>query len=188
MFYFFFSSRRRHTRLQGDWSSDVCSSDLDIRVDDQILDTHSAESWRRSIGYVPQDVFLLDGSVLENVALGLDEDELDVEAVWHAVRRAQLEPEIRALPNGVDTRLGERGIRLSGGQKQRIGIARALYGDPEVLILDEATSSLDVQTEAAVTETVEKLGAGLTRIVIAHRLSTVRRCDRLFFFQEGRLV
>lgn len=160
----------------------------EIRIDNHILDAQSADRWRRSIGYVPQDVFLLDGSVLENVAFGLDGEKFDVEAVRRAVRRAQLEGEIEAMPDGLNTRLGERGVRLSGGQKQRIGIARALYSDPEVLILDEATSSLDVQTEAAVTETVEKLGMGLTRIVIAHRLSTVRLCDRLFFFEEGRLV
>ena len=159
-----------------------------LYIDDRVLDRRAIEGWRRCVGYVPQDVFLIDGSVAENVALGIDPKVVDEGKIWIALERAQLVEEVRQLPGQLQARLGERGVNLSGGQRQRIGIARALFTDPEVLILDEATSSLDIATEAAVTETVEQLGSQLTRIVVAHRLSTVRRCDRLLLLQGGRLV
>jgi ABC-type multidrug transport system fused ATPase/permease subunit len=143
-----------------------------VYVDDIPLTGITAPNWRRGVGYVPQDVYLFDGSVRENVAFGLRPSDIDDEMVWDSLGSAQLGEEVQRLPQGLATVLGEKGIRLSGGQRQRIGIARALYRRPTILILDEATSALDVATEAAVTETVEQLNGGLTRVVVAHRLST----------------
>lgn len=159
-----------------------------VYVDDIPLTGIAVSNWRRGLGYVPQDVYLFDGSVRENVAFGLQPSDIDDEVVWDSLGRAQLGEEIRSLPEGLATVLGEKGIRLSGGQRQRIGIARALYQCPTMLILDEATSALDVATEAAVTETVEQLDGGLTRVVVAHRLSTVRKCDDLLLMKDGGLV
>ncbi len=143
--------------------------------------------WLRLVGYVPQSVFLMPTSIRENVALGLDRDEVVDEAVWTALRRASLVDVVEALPGGLDYDLGDAGSGLSGGQRQRLGIARALYHSPQVLILDEATSALDVQTEAEITETLSGL-EGLTKIVVAHRLSTVRHAEQVLFLREGRLV
>ena len=159
-----------------------------VYVDDVPLMGDAVANWRRGVGYVPQDVYLFDGSVRENVAFGLRASAIDDVLVWDALNRAQLGEEVRALPQELSTLLGEKGIRLSGGQRQRIGIARALYRRPTILILDEATSALDVVTEAAVTKTVEQLNRDLTRIVVAHRLSTVHRCDDLLLIKDGRLV
>ena len=159
-----------------------------IRVDDRDLTADDVSEWRKLVAYVPQDVFLLDATVRENVGFAEDIDEIDDDRVWEALRRAQLDKDISSTQAGLDMRLGERGVRLSGGQRQRVGIARALYRNPEILVLDEATSSLDVITEAAVTETIEGLGRDLTRIVVAHRLSTVRSCDQLLLMKDGRVV
>jgi len=144
-------------------------------------------AWRRCVGYVPQSVHLLDASVRRNVALGLPDAEIDERRVWDALKSAQIDSLVRALPGGLDERIGEHGMKLSGGQRQRLGIARALYSDPQVLVLDEATSALDVQTERAIADTLLDLRRARTVIVIAHRLDTIRRCDRLFFLAEGRL-
>jgi ABC-type multidrug transport system fused ATPase/permease subunit len=143
--------------------------------------------WLRLVGYVPQSVFLMPTSIRENVALGLNRDEVVDEAVWTALRRASLGDVVEALPGGLDYDLGDAGSGLSGGQRQRLGIARALYHSPQVLILDEATSALDVQTEAEITETLSGL-QGLTKIVVAHRLSTVRHAEQVLFLRDGRLV
>jgi ATP-binding cassette subfamily C protein len=145
-------------------------------------------SWQRKIGYIPQSIYLTDDSVRNNVAFGMDDDEIDDEAVWRALEAAQLRDLVASLPEGLDTTVGERGVRLSGGQRQRIGIARALYHNPEVLVMDEATSALDNQTERQFVEALEQLQGSHTLIVIAHRLSTVRNCDTLFMLDEGRLV
>lgn len=145
-------------------------------------------SWQRKIGYIPQSIYLTDDSVRGNVAFGMDPDEIDDEAVWTALEAAQLRDLVESLPGGLDTRVGERGVRLSGGQRQRIGIARALYHRPEVLVMDEATSALDNQTERQFVEALESLQGRHTLVVIAHRLSTVRGCDTLFMLDEGRLV
>lgn len=146
------------------------------------------EAWQRSIGYVPQETVILDATLRENIAFGLDLAEIDDRAVTLALERAELTELVAALPEGLDTRLQERGIRLSGGQRQRVGIARALYPEPTVLILDEATSSLDVETESRITKTVEGLAGQLTLLIVTHRLSTVRHCDRIHVLERGRNV
>ncbi len=140
------------------------------------------------IGYVPQAIFLCDDSLRRNVAFGIPDAAIDEQRVGAAVRLAQLDSVVAALPLGLDTLVGERGIRLSGGERQRVGIARALYQDPEVLVFDEATSSLDGVTEAEVTRAIEALRGRKTLLVVAHRLSTVRRCDRLALLIDGRLA
>jgi ABC-type multidrug transport system fused ATPase/permease subunit len=143
------------------------------------------DAWQRSIGYVPQDVYLVDDSVRANVALGWRGVDIDDEAVEEAIRLAQLDDLVRELPDGLDTVVGERGVRLSGGQRQRLGLARALYVRPTVLILDEATSNLDSATEQRIVATLEELRNGLTTIVVTHRLSTVRDCDRIIYLEQG---
>lgn len=145
-------------------------------------------SWQRQLGYVPQDVYLLDDSIRRNVALGMDAEEIDDARVWGALRAAQLEALVRALPEGLDTVAGERGLRFSGGERQRIGIARALYHEPKVLVMDEPTSALDHQTEKQIVETVFALRPRCTVIIIAHRLSTVEECDRIFLVSSGRVA
>ncbi len=144
-------------------------------------------AWKRNLGYVPQSIFLIDDSLRRNIALGIADAEIDESQVRAAVRTAQLERFVSELPLGLDTAVGERGIRLSGGERQRIGIARALYHDPDLLIFDEATSALDLATEDAVTQAIEALHGKKTLLVIAHRLSSVRRCDRLVFISDGRI-
>ena len=144
--------------------------------------------WQRKIGYIPQSIYLTDDSVRRNVAFGRDDDDIDDADVWAALEAAQLADLIRSYPEGLDTHVGERGVRLSGGQRQRIGIARALYHRPEVLVMDEATSALDNQTERQFVEALEALQGDHTVVVIAHRLSTVRNCDALFMLDEGRVV
>jgi len=145
-------------------------------------------SWRRHIGYVPQEPFILDDTLRRNVAFGLPDHEVDDARVKSALARAQLADVAAALPRGLDTVLGEHGTRLSGGQKQRVAIARALYHEPEVLIFDEATSALDTPTERELNAALEALRGVKTLIVIAHRLTTVRRCDRLALLRDGRLA
>lgn len=145
-------------------------------------------AWQNKIGYVPQSIFLTDDSLRRNVAFGLDSNEIDENAVKAAIKSAQLQDYVDSLPDGLDTVVGERGIRISGGQRQRIGIARALYHNPSVLVLDEATSALDSETEASVMEAVYELKGNKTIIIIAHRLSTVSRCDLLFELKQGRLI
>jgi ABC-type multidrug transport system fused ATPase/permease subunit len=145
--------------------------------------------WQKSIGYVPQQIFLTDDTVTANIAFGIDPARVDRAAIERAARVAELHDFVtKDLPQGYDTMLGERGVRLSGGQRQRIGIARALYHDPDVLVLDEATSALDNLTERAVMDAVRNLGHEKTIIMIAHRLSTVRDCDRIFLLEQGRVV
>jgi ABC-type multidrug transport system fused ATPase/permease subunit len=147
----------------------------------------SIPTWQRTLGLVPQDVYLIDESLRSNVAFGEVADDIDEARIIEAVTRAQLDDLIASLPDGLDTFVGERGIRLSGGQRQRIGIARALYSRPQVLILDEATSALDNETERLITETIEALRGDMTIIVVAHRLSTVRNCDLVVFLSQGRV-
>jgi ATP-binding cassette, subfamily B, bacterial PglK len=145
------------------------------------------KAWQRNIGYIPQFIYLTDDTILHNVALGLEDKDIDEEKLWQSILTAQLESFIRTLPDGIETVIGERGVRLSGGQRQRIGIARALYHNPEVLIMDEATSSLDGSTEKAVIEAIEKLKGERTMIMIAHRLTTVQNCDKLYFMKDCRI-
>lgn len=152
-------------------------------------DVHfSVRSWQDQIGYVPQTVYLTDDSLRRNVAFGLPDDGIDEAAVMRALRAAQLEEFVAALPEGLDALVGERGVRLSGGQRQRIGIARALYRDPPILVLDEATSALDTVTEQGVMAAVNALHGEKTVVIVAHRLSTVANCDRLYRLEQGCVV
>lgn len=145
-------------------------------------------NWQNHIGYVPQSVYLTDDSLLRNVAFGLPDEQIDEGAVWHAIRAAHLEEFVKELPQGLKTIVGERGVRLSGGQRQRIGIARALYLDPDVLVLDEATSALDTDTEFEVMQAVRSLHGCKTVVIVAHRLSTVEYCDRIYRLEQGQIT
>ena len=144
--------------------------------------------WQDQVGYVPQTIYLTDDTLLNNIAFGLPEQQVDREAVVRAVTAAQLDDFVQSLPDGLDTVVGERGVRLSGGQRQRIGIARALYHDPSVLVLDEATSALDSETESGVMEAVQGLLGKKTVIIVAHRTTTVAYCNRILRFEDGCLV
>ena len=153
------------------------------------VDIHSdPEGWRSHLGYIPQFIFLIDDTIVANIAFGVPAEEVDMARLWNALQSARLDEYIQQLPQGVYTEVGERGVRLSGGQRQRLGIARAIYFDPEVLVMDEATSALDNQTEVEVMEALENLKANRTIIMIAHRLSTVRDCDRLYYLKDGQLA
>lgn len=138
------------------------------------------------VGYIPQSIFILDDSIRANVAFG--ENEISEDAVWKAIKDASLYDFIQTLPDGIDTQIGERGVRLSGGQKQRIGIARALYHDPSILVLDEATSALDNETEKSIMESINKLHGQKTMIIIAHRLSTIENCDYVYVVKDGKII
>lgn len=160
-----------------------------IEVDGQPLTADTVRRWQANIGYVPQDIFLVDASISANIALGVPPEEIDEGRVRECARMAQVDRFIEDdLPEGYQTRVGERGVRLSGGQKQRIGIARALYHDPEVIVFDEATSALDNVTERHVMDAVGALQGQKTLIMIAHRLSTVKICDRIVVLDKGSQV
>lgn len=144
--------------------------------------------WLSHIGYIPQMIFLLDDTIRANVAFGIPEEEIDDQKVRRALEEAQLGEFVRDLPQGLNTQIGERGVRLSGGQRQRIGIARALYPDPNVLIFDEATSALDNETEAALMESINSLHGRKTMVIIAHRLQTIQGCDLVYRIEDGKIV
>ena len=146
------------------------------------------ESWLAQVGYIPQTIYLIDESIRENVAFGIDDDKIDEQRLWQALEEAQLAEFVRSLPEGLDTKIGDRGVRISGGQRQRIGIARALYNDPEILVFDEATSALDNDTEAAVMEAVNSLHGKKTMVIIAHRLNTIAGCDVIYKVEDEKLV
>ena len=138
------------------------------------------QTWRNKIGYVSQTIYLTDDSILNNIALGVPDNMIDLSLIKNILAQVQLEKFVNSLEKGINTRVGERGVQLSGGQKQRIGLARALYNKPEVLILDEATSALDNLTEKAVMDSVKNLKGDITKIIIAHRLSTLNDCDIIY--------
>lgn len=144
--------------------------------------------WNAIIGYVPQTIYLIDDTVRKNVAFGIKDDQIDDDKVWRALEQAQLKKFVEELPNGLDTFVGERGIRFSGGQRQRIAIARALYENPKILVLDEATSALDNETEEAVMEAIEALQGYKTLIIVAHRLTTIQKCDAVYEIIGGNAV
>lgn len=143
--------------------------------------------WLDMIGYIPQTIYLMDDTVLANVALGIDKEEVQEDAVWKALEEAQIAEHIRNMPEGIYTHIGERGIRLSGGQRQRLGIARVLYKNPQILIFDEATSALDNNTEAAIMESIGHLRGKKTMIIIAHRLTTIQNCDEVYRVEDGQV-
>ena len=158
-----------------------------ITVDGIDIQTNLS-GWQRQIGYVPQNILLIDDSFRRNIAFGLPDDQIDEDRVWRAAEAAQLDSFVRELPEQLNTVVGERGVRLSGGECQRVGIARALYNNPTVLVLDEATSSLDVQTEASVMDAIKALKGRKTIIIITHRLTTVEACDVVFRMDQGRIL
>ena len=143
--------------------------------------------WPGAIGYVPQDVMISNGTIRQNVCLGYSSSEIDEKDIWQALEVAQLAEFIRELPEGLDTPVGDRGTKLSGGQRQRLGIARAMFTKPKLLVLDEATSSLDGTTEASISEAVHNLKGGVTIVMIAHRLSTVKESDVIHYLAKGQL-
>ncbi len=149
---------------------------------------NNLEQWQNNIGYIPQVIYLADDTIRNNIAFGIPESEINDQRLNDAIRMAQLEEVIAELPNGINTIIGEQGVRLSGGQRQRIGIARALYHNPEVLVMDEATSALDNKTEQYIIEAIERLKGERTVVIIAHRLSTVENCDKLFMLQNGEVA
>lgn len=144
--------------------------------------------WNQIVGYVPQSIYMTDASIRRNIAFGVDEDEIDDEKVWHALEMAQMKDFVMALPNKLDSMVGEWGIQFSGGQRQRIAIARALYGDPDILVLDEATAALDTETETAVMESIDALQGVKTLIIVAHRLTTIRNCDKIYEIKGGKAI
>jgi ATP-binding cassette subfamily C protein len=144
--------------------------------------------WQRMIGYVPQSIYLLDDTVRRNVAIGIEDSGIKDADVWIALEAARVADKFRALPQGLDTAVGENGVRLSGGERQRVGIARALFAKPQVMIFDEATSSLDRQTESEITQTIHALGEQRTVIVVTHRIATTLPCDRIYVVDGGRVV
>jgi ATP-binding cassette, subfamily B, bacterial PglK len=159
-----------------------------LEVDGKVITQHNSRSWQRSIGYVPQHIYLSDDTIAANIAFGVELDDVDLVAVEKAAKIANLHNFIiDDLPEQYRTTIGERGVRLSGGQRQRIGIARALYHNPNILILDEATSALDNQTEKAVMDAVNNLRKDITIIIIAHRLTTIKECDKIFLLEKGQL-
>ncbi len=158
-----------------------------VKVDGVDIHSH-LRSWQVTIGYIPQVIYLCDDTIKSNIAFGLEAKEISDEKVWQCLRLAQLDGFVRSLPQGIDTTVGEKGVRLSGGQRQRIGIARALYHDPQVLVMDEATAALDNETERLFMSALHDLSKDRTIIIIAHRLTTVQQCDKIFFLKDGRLI
>lgn len=158
-----------------------------VRMDDKNI-YENLRSWRQKLGYIPQSIYLSDDTIRNNVAFGIYEEQIDEDAIWKALEKAQLKEFVQGLEKGLDTYVGDRGVRLSGGQRQRIGIARALYHDPEILVLDEATSALDSSTEQAVMESIESLQGLKTMVIIAHRLTTIKNADLIYEVVEGKVI
>ena len=149
---------------------------------------HDMKGWHNCVGYIPQMIFMLDDSIRNNVCFGIDEKDIDEERLWMTLRDASLYEFVNNLPEGVNTQIGERGVRLSGGQRQRIGIARALYRNPSVLVFDEATSALDNDTEMAIMDSIHSLHGNKTMIIIAHRLSTIEACDHIYRVDNEKVI
>lgn len=157
----------------------------DITIDD--IDIHNIPvSWSHLIGFVAQSIYLFDSTIKENIAFGINPDKIDMNQISYVLKKANLWDFVRSLPDGVDTIVGDRGVKLSGGQRQRIGIARALYSNPQILVLDEATSALDNETEKSVMEAIESLQGDITMVIIAHRLTTIRNCDYIYEIRDGQ--
>ena len=148
----------------------------------------NVRSWQNQIGYVPQNVYLSDESLAKNIAFGIDEKLIDYNRIYSSIKSAQLEEFVNSLQDGINSEVGERGSRISGGQRQRIGIARALYYNPELLVFDEATSALDNKTELEVMEVITSLKGSRTILIIAHRISTIENCDKVYEIKEGKIL
>ncbi len=161
-------------------SGKICADGADVM--------ENYRGWLKNVGYIPQTIFMVDSTIRKNVAFGYADEDIDDAKVWQALKEASLDEFVKKLPEGLDTKIGERGIRLSGGQRQRIGIARALFEDPEVLVLDEATSALDNETEAAIMDSINRLHGRKTLIIIAHRLQTIEKCDMVYSIKDGKAV
>ena len=159
----------------------------DILVDGKNI-YENMDSWHHMLGYIPQTIYLSDDTIRNNVAFGIKQEDIDEKAVIEALKKAQLYDFVQTMDQGLETFVGDRGVRLSGGQRQRIGIARALYYDPEVLVLDEATSALDTDTETAVMEAIDSLKGHKTMVIIAHRLSTIRNADSIYEVTNGNAI
>ncbi len=159
-----------------------------IEIDGEVLNSINIRQWQNSIGYVPQSIFLADDTIASNIAFGVEKEQIDIEQVHRVSKMAQVHEFVTELKNGYNTIIGERGIRLSGGQRQRLGIARSLYHNPELLILDEATSALDNQTETEVMKAIDNMSGSKTIIMIAHRLSTVEKCDKIIKLENGKII
>lgn len=153
---------------------------------DNVFDNYPA--WLAQIGYIPQSIYLVDEPIRNNIAFGIADDEIDDNRIWQVLEEAQLKEFIQTLPEGLDTAIGDRGVRLSGGQRQRLGIARALYHNPEILVFDEATSALDNETEAAVMEAINSFHGKKTMVIIAHRLNTIEKCDIIYRVEGGKIT
>lgn len=153
---------------------------------DNVFDNYPA--WLAQIGYIPQSIYLVDEPIRNNIAFGIADDEIDDNRIWQVLEEAQLKEFIQTLPEGLDTTIGDRGVRLSGGQRQRLGIARALYHNPEILVFDEATSALDNETEAAVMEAINSFHGKKTMVIIAHRLNTIEKCDMIYKVEGGKIT
>jgi ABC-type multidrug transport system fused ATPase/permease subunit len=145
-------------------------------------------SWLGHIGYIPQSIYLIDESIRDNIAFGIDADKIDEKRIWEVLEEAQLKEFVEELPEGLDTTIGDRGVRISGGQRQRLGIARALYHNPEILVFDEATSALDGETEAAVMDAINSFHGKKTMVIIAHRLNTIAKCDVIYKVENGKIT
>ncbi len=145
-------------------------------------------SWLSKIGYIPQSIYLIDESIRDNIAFGIDADQIDDQRIWEVLEEAQLKSFVEELPDGLETTIGDRGVRISGGQRQRLGIARALYHNPEILVFDEATSALDGDTESAVMEAVNSFHGKKTMVIIAHRLNTIAKCDVIYKVEDGKIT
>lgn len=159
-----------------------------LLIDGEHVTDKNMRAWQNNIGFVPQSIFLSEGSIAENVAFGIPREQIDQKKVLEALKMAHLLDMVEALPQGLDTKVGERGVQLSGGQRQRIGIARALYNDPSVLVFDEATSALDGITEKMIMDAIHDFHGSKTIIMIAHRLKTVEKCDQIFMLDHGKIV
>ena len=153
---------------------------------DNVFENYPA--WLAQIGYIPQSIYLVDEPIRNNIAFGIADDEIDDNRIWQVLEEAQLKEFIQTLPEGLDTTIGDRGVRLSGGQRQRLGIARALYHNPEILVFDEATSALDNETEAAVMEAINSFHGKKTMVIIAHRLNTIEKCDIIYKVESGKIT
>src|SRR5699024_8668510 len=160
----------------------------EIYIDDTLVTKDNIRGWQNNLGFVPQSIFLSEGSIAENIAFGIPANEIDYDQVMKAISLAHLTELVEELPEGINTKVGERGVQLSGGQRQRIGIARALYNEADILIFDEATSALDGITEKIIMDAIHDFTGQKTIIMIAHRLKTVQKCDTIYLMEKGRVI